>query len=67
MFIHIFSYRFTPYHFNKNDPEDWMARHFFSGGTMPAMNCCPTVPDRSAWKKRGSFRGIITERLLGPG
>ncbi|KAF5355488.1 hypothetical protein D9758_006352 [Tetrapyrgos nigripes] len=34
LFIHIFCHRITPYHFEEGD--GWMARNFFSGGTMPS-------------------------------
>ncbi|PCH36126.1 S-adenosyl-L-methionine-dependent methyltransferase [Wolfiporia cocos MD-104 SS10] len=33
-FVHIFCHRTTPYHFEEGD--GWMARNFFSGGTMPS-------------------------------
>lgn len=33
-FVHIFCHRTTPYHFEEGD--GWMAKNFFSGGTMPS-------------------------------
>ncbi len=35
-FIHVFSHRDAAWHFDESDPSDWMARQFFSGGTMPS-------------------------------
>jgi len=32
LFVHIFTHRWKPYHF----VDDWMARTFFTGGTMPS-------------------------------
>ncbi|KAF9024574.1 S-adenosyl-L-methionine-dependent methyltransferase [Hymenopellis radicata] len=34
LFVHLFCHRITPYHFEEGD--GWMARNFFSGGTMPS-------------------------------
>ncbi|KAE8216237.1 hypothetical protein CF319_g1954 [Tilletia indica] len=34
LFIHIFCHKTTPYHFEEDD--GWMAKNFFSGGTMPS-------------------------------
>jgi cyclopropane-fatty-acyl-phospholipid synthase len=35
-FIHVFAHRTTPYRFRHDDPADWIARHFFTGGIMPS-------------------------------
>jgi len=35
-FIHVFSHTVTPYRFDHNNPTDWIAKHFFTGGLMPS-------------------------------
>lgn len=35
-FIHVFSHARTPYRFDHDDPADWIAKHFFTGGIMPS-------------------------------
>jgi cyclopropane-fatty-acyl-phospholipid synthase len=36
LFVHVFSHRSRPYRFDHDDPADWIARHFFTGGIMPS-------------------------------
>jgi cyclopropane-fatty-acyl-phospholipid synthase len=36
VFIHVFSHALTPYRFDHDNPADWIARHFFTGGIMPS-------------------------------
>lgn len=36
LFIHIFTHREFAYHFEAQDESDWLAKHFFAGGTMPS-------------------------------
>jgi len=35
-FMHIFVHRSVPYAFEDQGDDDWMSRHFFSGGMMPS-------------------------------
>ncbi len=37
LFIHVFSHRSAPYLFDIADKEDWIAQHFFTGGSCQAM------------------------------
>ncbi|QDT27764.1 Cyclopropane-fatty-acyl-phospholipid synthase [Gimesia panareensis] len=36
LFVHIFCHRKYVYAFSDQNADDWMARHFFTGGIMPA-------------------------------
>jgi cyclopropane-fatty-acyl-phospholipid synthase len=36
LFLHVFTHRSRSYRFDHADPADWIARHFFTGGIMPA-------------------------------
>lgn len=36
LFVHIFTHRDTPYHFEAGDEREWLARYFFAGGQMPS-------------------------------
>jgi cyclopropane-fatty-acyl-phospholipid synthase len=36
LFVHIFTHRSVAYTFSDNADDDWMARHFFTGGMMPS-------------------------------
>jgi len=36
VFLHVFAHRSRSYRFDASDPNDWIARHFFTGGLMPA-------------------------------
>eukprot|EP00873_Tetraselmis_striata_P044143 jgi/Tetstr1/464407/TSEL_009200.t1 len=38
LFVHIFVHRRFPYHFEVQSEDDWMAKYFFSGGTMPHLD-----------------------------
>jgi cyclopropane-fatty-acyl-phospholipid synthase len=35
-FLHVFCHRGVPYAFEPDGEDDWMSRHFFSGGMMPS-------------------------------
>ena len=42
LFLHVFAHRDRSYRFDHADPADWIAKHFFTGGVMPAFD----LPDR---------------------
>ncbi len=37
LFVHIFCHKRLPYLFETDGENDWMARHFFTGGMMPSL------------------------------
>lgn len=36
MFVHVFTHQKYAYFYDNEDPDDWIAKYFFTGGTMPS-------------------------------
>ena len=41
-FAHVFSHRKYSYPYKSDDPSEWMARYFFTGGIMPGHDLLPS-------------------------
>src|SRR6185312_15817261 len=44
LFLHVFTHKSRSYRF-RHDSDDWIARHFFTGGIMPAHDLPHRFPD----------------------
>ena len=44
-FVHVFSHAATPYRFEHDNPADWIAKHFFTGGIMPSHALMHEFPE----------------------
>ncbi|MBX3584693.1 MAG: class I SAM-dependent methyltransferase [Rhizobiaceae bacterium] len=45
VFIHVFSHIVSPYRFDHDNPADWIAKHFFTGGLMPSHGLIQEFPE----------------------
>jgi cyclopropane-fatty-acyl-phospholipid synthase len=57
LFVHHFAHRDLAYPFNSEASNEWMAKHFFSGGIMPSANLLARFPEHlgvvEAWEVNG--------------
>lgn len=68
LFLHVFSHRSQPYRFNRADPSDWIAQHFFTGGIMPSHGLITQFPEsfvvEDVWRWNGRHYRRTAEQWL---
>jgi len=68
LFLHVFTHATTPYRFEVDDPDDWIARYFFSGGIMPSHDLAWQFPDlfevAMDWRWSGAHYARTAEHWL---
>lgn len=58
LFTHVFCHRSTSYPFEVEGEDDWMSKHFFSGGTMPADELFLRVSGKMELQNRWRWSGM---------
>jgi cyclopropane-fatty-acyl-phospholipid synthase len=61
-FMHIFTHRSGSYLFDRDDREDWIAQHFFSGGVMPSHHLIRQYADLFEVEKEWRWSGTHYQR-----
>ncbi len=61
-FMHVFSHRSGTYLFDRADPEDWIAQHFFTGGVMPSHHLIRQYADLFQIEKEWRWSGTHYQR-----
>ena len=62
LFVHIFCHRELMYPFEDEGRDDWMARHFFTGGLMPAADTLLHFQDALVLERQWRVSGTHYER-----
>ena len=61
-FMHIFVHRSVPYAFEDRGDDDWMSRHFFSGGIMPSASLPLLFQRHLRLARQWSWSGVHYEK-----
>ena len=62
LFVHIFAHRTLMYPFETEGDDNWMGRHFFTGGLMPAADTLAFFQDDLVLRQRWLVDGTHYER-----
>ncbi len=61
-FLHVFSHRDHAYRFDADDPDDWIAKYFFTGGIMPSHDLIRAFPDLFEVEADWRWSGVHYQR-----
>jgi cyclopropane-fatty-acyl-phospholipid synthase len=62
LFLHVFTHKDRSYRFNHEDPADWIAHHFFTGGIMPAQDLPHRFADLFSVEQEWCWSGMHYRR-----
>ena len=58
LFVHVFCHKSLTYEFVDRGDDDWMSRHFFSGGIMPAADFLGRFNDHLSVEDHWTWNGV---------
>jgi cyclopropane fatty-acyl-phospholipid synthase-like methyltransferase len=64
LLVHVFCHREFAYFYEDRGSSDWMARHFFTGGTMPSYDLYQDLRSKLVVEKRWQIDGRHYEKTL---
>lgn len=64
LFVHIFSHQNYPFTYQDSKKTDWMARYFFSGGTMPSQDLLHYFSGNLKLQKQWAVSGSHYQKTL---
>jgi cyclopropane-fatty-acyl-phospholipid synthase len=62
MFVHVFTHRDATYRFDHTVRDDFIARHFFTGGVMPSRGLMRQFPDLFEIEREWTWSGVNYQR-----
>lgn len=62
LFLHVFTHKDRSYRFDQDDPADWIAHHFFTGGIMPSHDLPHRFSDLFAVENEWRWSGTHYRR-----